>query len=173
MGFNPETHAAPHLPWRELHCWNRLRDAAGRGVPFNGIRPGGLVAVYPLDWRASRAIELAELFEVIREGPGEGRPIVPLSAYRAPVYNARVPKAAPGSQHVQGRALDLPPPAGLPVVEFFRRIHLLAPYTQLRGLGLYLRQGFVHVDTRPVERLVVFAGDREAAEIVRTLTATT
>jgi len=160
---------SPHLSWSELHCWNRLRDGKGRSIPFEGVPPGGLVAVYPLDWRENRAIELAELFEVIREGPGQDRPIVPLSAYRAPAYNARVPGAAPGSQHVQGRALDLPAPEDLALREFFLAIRRLAPLTQLRGLGLYLRQRFVHVDTRPIERLVVFAGDAEAAAFLQTL----
>lgn len=123
-----------HLSWTELACWDR------RSMPWS------LEAVYPLDWRETRAIQLGEAFEVIREACGH-RPIVIGSAYRTPEYNALV-GGVPNSQHVQGRALDLYPPEGMAVAEFFDLIRRLAPATMVRFVKIYPTWG-VHVDCRP------------------------
>ena len=122
-----------HLSWDELACKDRLRTP------------------YPLDWRLDRAMALADLFERIRTGCGNV-PIVVLSAYRTPAYNAKV-GGAPKSQHLQGRALDLYPPVGFTPETFHQRIRDL-DLPVLRGLGLY--KWGVHVDIRPTAALVTW-----------------
>jgi uncharacterized protein YcbK (DUF882 family) len=124
-----------HLSWAELAC----KD----GTP------------YPQAWRATRAVELAALFEAIR-AECDDRPIAVTSAYRTPAYNRRI-GGARLSQHVEGRALDLKPPKGMGIAEFYRRIRALADRLDtLKGLGRY--RTFVHVDTRPASRLAVWSG---------------
>ncbi len=122
------TGPSAHLSWSELACRDRIRTP------------------YPLDWRETRAVELAEAFEALRAAVG--LPLVVLSAYRTRAYNRAV-GGAPNSQHLQGRALDLAPPDG------WSPIALLA-VTQdipaIRGLGLY--DTFVHIDVRPAPRVV-------------------
>jgi uncharacterized protein YcbK (DUF882 family) len=122
------TGPSAHLSWSELACRDRIRTP------------------YPLDWRETRAVELAEAFEALRAAVG--LPLVVLSAYLTRAYNRAV-GGAPNSQHLQGRALDLAPPDG------WSPIALLA-VTQdipaIRGLGLY--DTFVHIDVRPAPRVV-------------------
>lgn len=132
-----------HLSWPELACRDRIRTP------------------YPLDWRATRAVELAEAFEALRAEIG--LPLVVLSAYRTPAHNKAV-GGAKDSQHVQGRALDLLPPKGwnaLQLAAVARRI------PQVRGLGVY--EGFVHVDVRPVDRIVVWRGEGVNQDVVTAL----
>ena len=134
-----------HLSWSELAC----RDGTS----------------YPAEWRSTRAVKLAALFEAIRSACGN-HPIRVLSAFRTPAHNRRV-RGAPKSQHVQGRALDLAPPVGLTVMQFYARIKSLrqeGALPQLRGLGFYRNAGFVHVDTRPGPRLVVWSGQAATKE---------
>lgn len=123
---------SPHLSWNELAC----KDGPGHtpGTP------------YPMEWRAdlTRAVKLATLFEEIREK--WGKPIQILSAYRTPEYNRRI-GGANASQHKQGRALDLRPPEGVTVEEFYKRIRYDRPKS-LGGIGLY--KTFVHVDVREI-----------------------
>jgi uncharacterized protein YcbK (DUF882 family) len=117
-----------HLSWSELACDDRIRTP------------------YPLDWRATRAVELATAFEALRAAVG--LPLVVQSAYRTPAHNRAV-GGAPHSQHVQGRALDLAPPDG------WSPIALLAvaqDIPAIRGLGLY--DSFIHIDVRPAPRVV-------------------
>ena len=118
----------PHLSWSELACHDPLHTP------------------YPLDWRDMRAVVLAEAFEAIREACGN-QPIEVGSAYRTPEWNAHV-GGVPNSQHVQGRALDLYPPEGLTVAEFFEMARRLAPATWIRFVKLYPKWG-IHVDCRP------------------------
>ena len=134
-----------HLSWRELGCHN------GES--------------YPLKWRASRAVTLATAFEQVRSAIGH-KPIVVLSAYRTESYNAKV-GGAKFSQHKEGRALDLRPPVGMTVTEFYRVVRGLAnePTSKIRGLGLY--RTFLHMDVRPSDRVVVWAGSRAAAEVIK------
>lgn len=141
--FNPETHAAPHLAWQELRC----KD----GTP------------YPEKWRETRGRDLGYLFEAIRRIYGQ--PIGVLSAYRTEAHNRKI-GGARASQHVQGRALDLAPPRGIPIARFTGDVRALAdalwadPRTPdlIGGIGAYLTHGFVHVDTRPGTRLAVWKG---------------
>lgn len=123
-----------HLSWEELGC--------NDGTP------------YPEKWRQDRAKTLAGAFETIRERAG-GKPITVTSAYRTPTYNRRIGGAA-NSQHVQGRAMDLKPPSGLNVEQFFRLIKNVAREegSPIKGIGRY--PTFIHVDIRPTPELVVF-----------------
>ncbi len=124
--MNITTHVSAHLTWAELAC----RD----GTP------------YPEALRSTRALEVSALFEAIR-ALCDDRPLTVSSAYRSPAHNRKV-GGAPDSQHMQGRALDLKPPAGMTVAEFYRRIWNARD--ALPGLGAMARyRTFVHVDTRP------------------------
>jgi uncharacterized protein YcbK (DUF882 family) len=132
---------SPHLSWHELAC----KD----GTP------------YPEEWRATRAVVLAEAFEHVRAVVG--RPLVVLSAYRTEAHNRRV-GGAKHSQHVEGRALDLRPPKELTPFDFYRLIRGEVERCRIRGLSPY--PTFVHIDVRPSERLVVWMGTRVWAEMV-------
>lgn len=137
MTFPTETHVSDHLSLAELAC----KD----GTP------------YPSEWVESRALPLAAVFEAIRVACG-GKPITVTSAYRTPAHNARI-GGERQSQHLEGRALDLKPPAHLTISEFYQRIRRLVdtrPDLNIGGLGRY--PGFVHVDIRPTASLVVWLG---------------
>lgn len=121
---------SPHLTWAELAC----KD----GTP------------YPEALRATRAVDLADLFERIREACGNV-PITILSAYRSPAHNKAI-GGAKNSQHLQGRALDLRPPAGMSLSLFYAICRGQLP----GGIGRY--QTFVHVDTRPGLKVVAWDG---------------
>ncbi len=123
-----------HLSWNELKC----KDGTE----------------YPIKWRTSRALELAEIFELIRSECGNN-PIEILSAYRSESWNRKI-GGARFSQHVQGRALDLRPPTGFNVNSFYNLIKGLVNITTIRGIGKY--KTFVHVDIRPSDKLVVWNG---------------
>lgn len=126
-----------HLSWDELAC----KDGTA----------------YPAEWRLTRAVELAEVFEAIRAVCGH-QSLTVLSAFRTPEHNRAI-GGARHSQHVQGRALDLRPPTGWTVARFHARIRELQPSLPLlRGIGRYVAAGFVHVDTRPSDRLVAWNG---------------
>jgi uncharacterized protein YcbK (DUF882 family) len=116
-----------HLSWAELACHD--------GTP------------YPEEWRADRAVQLAEAFEAIRAEAG-GFPLLITSAYRTPEWNARV-HGVPNSEHVEGRALDIVPIRGVSVQQLFeaaKRVRLRGK-TKLAGLGRYF--SFIHIDIRP------------------------
>lgn len=131
-----------HLSWPELACRDRLRTP------------------YPLDWRSTRAVELAEAFEALRAAVG--LPLVVLSAYRTAAWNAAV-GGRPKSQHLQGRALDLLPPRGWAPAALGA---VAADLEQIRGLGVYPSRGFVHIDVRPGPRWVDFDATTATADTV-------
>lgn len=122
-----------NLTWKELAC----KDGTE----------------YPEKWRQDRAIKLALVFETIRSV--WNRPIQILSAYRSPSWNRKI-GGARFSQHMQGRALDLHPPNGVEVKEFYDTIKEFAGELGIGGLGLY--KTFVHVDIRPTDKLVTWRG---------------
>lgn len=127
-----------HLTWDELRCHDAIRTP------------------YPIDWRDTRLPVLAQEFEAVRAAlaaaVGRDVPLIVQSAYRTPAYNASIPDAAPGSQHVQGRALDLRPSDPTLVPVLFRVALTRAQSAgRIRGLGRY--DTFVHIDTRPAATL--------------------
>lgn len=116
-----------HLSWAELACHD--------GTP------------YPVEWCASRAVDLAATFEAIRTELG-GLPIAINSAYRTSEYNRRI-GGAKLSQHVMGRALDIRHSTLKSQAVFLRIRHMAAEgrLPLLGGIGLY--RTFVHIDVRP------------------------
>ena len=124
-----------HLSWRELAC----KDGTA----------------YPEEWKISRAIVLSDIFEEIRWDAGN-KPIKVNSAYRTPNHNRKI-GGAQKSQHMQGRALDLEPPKGMKIIEFYKIIRKLArAIPSIKGLGRY--RTFVHFDIRPTKRLIAWSG---------------
>lgn len=134
------TGPSPHLSWKELGC----RD----GTP------------YPARWRKSHAVILAREFEAIRTVCGH--PLVVLSGYRTTSHNRKV-GGARHSQHLEGRALDLRPPAGWTAIQLGAVVKgRAAEQSHIRGIGVY--PGFVHIDVRDTERLVAWRGRRQQAD---------
>ena len=129
---------SPHLSWAELAC----KDGHA----------------YPHEWRSNRAIQLAEIFEIIRAECG-GKPIKVLSAYRSPEHNRKI-GGARHSQHMQGRALDLRPPKGMTAKKMYNIIKELSKtFKSIGGIGRY--RNFVHVDIRPrkADRVAMWRSD--------------
>lgn len=124
-----------HLSWKELAC----KD----GTPYPDK--------YKLDGRATK---IALVFEDIRSI--YGLPITVLSAYRTPEHNRKI-GGAKNSQHLEGRALDLRPPKGISIDQFYKDIKFKVDDFGIRGIGRY--QTFVHVDIRPTFKLVSWSGD--------------
>ena len=133
-----------HLTWKEMAC--------NDGTP------------YPKEFISDgRVFKLAQAFEDIRTLCG-GRPIKVLSAYRTRNWNTRV-GGAPNSQHVQGRALDLKPPIGLTVKQFYELIKANHKDFGIKGIGLY--KTFVHIDIRPTTNLVAWSSTMPKESRVR------
>lgn len=122
-----------NLTWKELRC----KDGTE----------------YPDKWRTNRAIQLAEVFEFIRAKCGNF-PIEILSAYRSEEHNKKI-GGARFSQHCNGRALDLKHSV-LTNEEFYNIIKENAKLIGIGGLGKY--KTFVHIDTRPSDRLITWNG---------------
>ncbi len=87
-----------------------------------------------------------------------GSPLVVVSGYRTPKYNAELIKAdaakgvhgiASGSQHTFGRAADLRPTTGTVEDLHLQILHLheLGGLPMLGGLGIYPESKWCHVDT--------------------------
>lgn len=125
---------SPHLSWNELRC----KD----GTP------------YPEVLRGFRVTKLSEAFETIRSAFGN-KPIRVLSAYRTPEHNRKI-GGARNSQHIQGRALDLRPPNGYTVKQFYDVIKAIAPDCGIKGIGLY--RTFVHIDIRSTSQISYWKG---------------
>lgn len=70
-----------------------------------------------------------------------GIPYTPNSAYRTPEHNKRV-GGSPKSQHLSGKAIDIPLLKGYTIEEMAG----IAEELGFTGIGLY--QNFIHVDTR-------------------------
>lgn len=122
-----------HLSWKELACHD--------GTP------------YPPAWRLNRAVLLARAFECVRALYDQ--PIPVLSAYRSPAYNQQV-GGAPKSFHCQGLALDLRPPDGVLVQDFWVDILRVADKAGIGGVGYASPSAgnYVHIDCRESPRVV-------------------
>lgn len=121
-----------HLAWEELAC----RD----GAP------------YPVDYREDgRLAVLVAEFEALRAACG---PLLVNSAYRTPAWNTRV-GGKPNSQHLYGRALDLVP-VRCSLMELYAAARRRSVEGAIRGIGRY--RNFLHIDTRPSDRLVEWEG---------------
>ena len=134
---------SPHFSWNEFRCHDRI------GTP------------YPLDWRATRAVELATELEFLRLEIG---PFSPTNVYRtwahhAAIYAAMNPPQKPpkGSQHLEGRAADVLKPAGMTWADFKRAVLRVAKREggKVRYVKFYADQQLAHLDCRPGEKLIV------------------
>jgi hypothetical protein len=124
-----------HLFWSELDCKDGTR------YPDEFVLDG-------------RATQLAIVFEKIRLLCSNKRLTVS-SAYRTPEWNRKI-GGAKYSQHLYGRALDIAPPKGMIVDEFYKLIWSNVYSLDITGLGRYIT--FVHVDIRPTDRLYCWSG---------------
>jgi len=79
-----------------------------------------------------------------------GRRLIINSGYRPPAYNACLSGAATNSQHLQGNALDV---TWSGINEQTRQEFInIALEEGFRGIGIYRRSNFVHVDIGPSRR---------------------
>jgi len=76
-----------------------------------------------------------------------GAPIIVLSGFRCPAHNSRVGGSSK-SRHLTGQAADLTIP-GLTPAKMLALALGVAAFAR-GGAGLYPREGFIHVDLRPV-----------------------
>jgi uncharacterized protein YcbK (DUF882 family) len=144
----PERNSGPsaHLTFEELRCKDKNRTE------------------YPDKWKSTRLIQLAQAFELVRLE--YGGPLIVLSAYRTEAHNRAV-GGSKLSQHVEGRALDLRPPERhlgrlKALFSAVKRVTEKNPGL-IRGVGRY--PGFIHIDTRPGDRLYTWVGGRLDADL--------
>ncbi len=124
-----------HIDWTELACKDKDKTP------------------YPSEYVADgRVIELVVMFEKIRTHFGS-KPLIINSAYRTVPYNKSV-GGAPDSQHLIGRALDIQPPKGLRVNEFYLELFQNSEFFGIKGLGKY--KTFCHCDIRLTDKLVTW-----------------
>lgn len=143
-----------HFWWSEMGCSD--------GTP------------YPEDYRADRLALVLDMLEAVRDECCQEAGIdVPLhpSVYRSPArqkalldadrvrVKAGLPpiyRAAKNSQHVQGRAADMTCPRELTWDQFLCCVKRAAsrPNSPIRYLEFRPAQHYIHVDTRPTQKLV-------------------
>lgn len=136
---------SPHLLWRELDCHD--------STP------------YPEEWRIERAYPLSIEFEYIRATAGGYR--LPVgSGYRTDSWNTRA-GGTRYSQHLEGNAIDIYPPAEGRLPLLVEAVLLVAhrPGGRIRGIGVY--RTFVHADIRMGDRVCRWRGSRVDAEVLR------
>ena len=115
---------------------------------------------YPSEWINDRLRPLCLDLEVLRDALG-AHPLYISSGYRTYDYNKAIDGAAK-SQHVDGRAVDLFS-AGRSidyVQTIARRLLTTGTFHHITTLGLY--PTFLHLDTRPSTRHLIFKGKRVA-----------
>lgn len=119
------------------------------GIDVKGYRQASWIL---RDWKYNKQVVmdihlLNTLYLIQRWLVIEGRSgqIYILSGYRTPEHNAKIPGAAKHSQHIKGTAADI----YIPSVS----TKLLAAMSRVigsGGVGIYLRNNYVHVDTANV-----------------------
>lgn len=142
-------HASAHLSFDELACHDAIRTP------------------YPIDFRSdpTRLPALCAAFEAIRAEcsteAGMPCPITVTSGYRTPEYQEQLRrhpqfKAAPRSQHVQGRALDLACPRLLTWDQFCCCVkRACASFgSPIRYVEYRPSDRYIHIDVRPTQQLV-------------------
>lgn len=137
-----------HLSWLELHCHD--------GTEF------------PIGWRRGRAVPLSAEFECVRATisghAGRAVPVKIGSAYRTAEWN-RLKKGTKNSTHVEGIALDLWTPPGMPLLDLLDAVLVVSkrPGGRIRGIGVY--PWGVHLDIREGSRIARWKGSRVSPEV--------
>lgn len=134
--MNAEVTPGSRLYWSEVECTD------GTVYPED-FRPRLLSVIVPA-WKAIRA----EVGRVV----GRETPITVTSFYRTAKYNRAIGGAA-NSRHVRGDAWDSTAFPGLPVLAYGVLVARMArqhPELLIQGVGLYLEDGMVHTDCRPI-----------------------
>jgi len=129
--------------------------------PWSGDKDG---EDYPSKWIKERLTPLCEALEVLR-AELDGKRITVISGYRSPEFNRAI-KGAPLSQHCLGRAADIRV-EGVPATRVWAVVMALVnagTIPQIRGVGLYVRQNFVHLDVRPTVMLATWGGSFTPSE---------
>lgn len=142
MAFDARLYASPHISWKELACKDYFHTP------------------YPNDWREDRGRVLAAELERIRARcsalRGVDTPLLITSAYRTLAHNQAC-RGRPRSEHLEGRAADVQCPFGLSYADFRQAVLDAAQESdsRIRYLQFYPDQGFVHLDIRPITRLII------------------
>lgn len=122
---------------------------------------------YPEEW-LDRFIEVLSMLEKIRVK--WQAPIIVVSGFRSKEHNQSLIErdkklgshgVASGSQHCEGRALDIRPMDRNEVPQLYRMVlgmHDNGRLDELGGIGLYPRSGWIHVDTHKVDHLRKWTG---------------
>jgi uncharacterized protein YcbK (DUF882 family) len=97
----------------------------------------------PVNWAADGVPPLVTALQELRDQVGA--PVTVVSGYRCPKHNREV-GGAKNSQHVLGMAADIVIP-GKSVKEMYAAACGVEAFEE-GGIGLYPKQGFIHVDVR-------------------------
>jgi hypothetical protein len=134
---------SPHFDWSEFRCHDQFETC------------------YPIDWREDRGVKLAIELERIRARIGA---FTPSSVYRTWAYHKaiyaqmRPPQTPPASsQHLYGRAADVPCPESMTFAQFVGYVKMAAaePGSLIRYIKFYRADAFAHVDIREAKTLKV------------------
>jgi uncharacterized protein YcbK (DUF882 family) len=120
----------------------------------------------PVKPDAKLIIGLEDLREEIALLKGHEIPIHVNSGYRCKRHNANV-GGSPNSQHVLGKAADIHV-VGFSARELYKLAIKIPAFIE-GGIGVYVDQGFIHLDTGPARRWVYLRGKRYGVDILSTL----
>lgn len=138
-------------------CLNLFRPMSGERKEFcywtkkGGFEKDGyLVAAHMLRDVHSKKVgyidpQLLDILFLIQtwlKNEGRSHDIHIMSGYRTPAYNATLKGSAANSMHIYGRAADIHIP-GLKT----KVLALMSRYVGAGGVGIYVRNNFIHVDT--------------------------
>lgn len=135
-----------HFEWDEFEC----PDAHG--------------TEYPREWRATRGVQLGRELDRVRDRIGAFSPtsVYRTWEYHCAIYKRMHPPGKPpaGSQHLTGRAADVPCPSGMTFSTFINHIKAAAAESGslIRYIRFYRRQNFAHIDIRERKTLLVEYG---------------